>query len=145
MDDGSKTESTAPQSPSNAGTKRKRDSTRSGSESDLDGEVKGEEEEEEDGSAPQSPNGDKEPAESTDPEVKSKAEEGEEEEEEGTADANEDKDGIADEHNQTGNGQPNPPRELHRTASIFLRNLAPTITKLEVEAVSLSSIQIQFI
>nr|CAG4643132.1 EOG090X04A7 [Ilyocryptus agilis] len=26
------------------------------------------------------------------------------------------------------------PRELHRTASIFLRNLAPTITKLEVEA-----------
>ena len=28
------------------------------------------------------------------------------------------------------------PRELHRTASIFLRNLAPTITKLEIEAVS---------
>nr|CAG4638378.1 EOG090X04A7 [Cyclestheria hislopi] len=26
------------------------------------------------------------------------------------------------------------PRELHRTASIFLRNLAPTITKVEVEA-----------
>jgi hypothetical protein len=28
------------------------------------------------------------------------------------------------------------PRPLHRTASIFLRNLAPTITKQEVEAVS---------
>nr|CAG4640777.1 EOG090X04A7 [Eulimnadia texana] len=27
------------------------------------------------------------------------------------------------------------PRELHRTASIFLRNLAPTITKIEVEAI----------
>ncbi|QQP38797.1 Serrate RNA effector molecule -like protein [Caligus rogercresseyi] len=26
------------------------------------------------------------------------------------------------------------PRALHRTASIFLRNLAPTITKQEVEA-----------
>ncbi len=33
------------------------------------------------------------------------------------------------------NGGPVQPRELHRTASIFLRNLAPTITKLEVEAV----------
>nr|CAG4646176.1 EOG090X04A7 [Macrothrix elegans] len=32
------------------------------------------------------------------------------------------------------NGTSNQPRELHRTASIFLRNLAPTITKLEVEA-----------
>nr|CAH0112723.1 unnamed protein product [Daphnia galeata] len=32
------------------------------------------------------------------------------------------------------NGGPVLPRELHRTASIFLRNLAPTITKLEVEA-----------
>ena len=29
------------------------------------------------------------------------------------------------------------PRALHKTASIFLRNLAPTITKQEVEAVSL--------
>ena len=28
------------------------------------------------------------------------------------------------------------PRPLHRTASIFLRNLAPAITKQEVEAVS---------
>lgn len=35
------------------------------------------------------------------------------------------------------NGGPVQPRELHRTASIFLRNLAPTITKLEVEAVKL--------
>ena len=33
------------------------------------------------------------------------------------------------------NGGPVQPREFHRTASIFLRNLAPTITKLEVEAV----------
>lgn len=31
----------------------------------------------------------------------------------------------------------NQPRPLHRTNSIFLRNLAPTITKMEVEAVSL--------
>ena len=30
------------------------------------------------------------------------------------------------------------PRALHKTASIFLRNLAPTITKAEVEAVSFS-------
>lgn len=29
------------------------------------------------------------------------------------------------------------PRALHKTSSIFLRNLAPTITKAEVEAVSL--------
>ena len=28
------------------------------------------------------------------------------------------------------------PRALHKTCSIFLRNLAPTITKQEVEAVS---------
>lgn len=35
------------------------------------------------------------------------------------------------------NGGPVLPRELHRTASIFLRNLAPTITKLEVEAVNI--------
>ncbi len=34
------------------------------------------------------------------------------------------------------NGTSSQPRELHRTASIFLRNLAPTITKLEVEAVN---------
>lgn len=33
------------------------------------------------------------------------------------------------------NGTSSQPRELHRTASIFLRNLAPTITKVEVEAV----------
>ena len=31
----------------------------------------------------------------------------------------------------------NKPRPLHKTASIFLRNLAPTITKAEVEAVSI--------
>ena len=31
---------------------------------------------------------------------------------------------------------PTKPRPLHRTNSIFLRNLAPTITKQEVEAVS---------
>ena len=31
---------------------------------------------------------------------------------------------------------PTRPRPLHRTNSIFLRNLAPTITKQEVEAVS---------
>lgn len=32
------------------------------------------------------------------------------------------------------------PRALHKTSSIFLRNLAPTITKAEVEAVSIASI-----
>jgi len=32
------------------------------------------------------------------------------------------------------------PRALHKTSSIFLRNLAPTITKAEVEAVSCSII-----
>lgn len=31
------------------------------------------------------------------------------------------------------------PRALHKTVSIFLRNLAPSITKQEVEAVSLTS------
>lgn len=41
----------------------------------------------------------------------------------------------AKEEEQKENGGPAQPRELHRTASIFLRNLAPTITKLEVEAV----------
>ena len=32
------------------------------------------------------------------------------------------------------------PRPLHKTASIFLRNLAPTITKQEVEAVSIKCV-----
>lgn len=31
----------------------------------------------------------------------------------------------------------NVPRALHRTSSIFLRNLAPTITKAEVETVNI--------
>jgi hypothetical protein len=34
------------------------------------------------------------------------------------------------------NEEPGKPRPLHRTCSIFLRNLAPNITKQEVEAVS---------
>ena len=40
-----------------------------------------------------------------------------------------------DEEKKNGHPASSLPRELHRTASIFLRNLAPTITKLEVEAV----------
>merc|ERR1712136_641420 len=39
-----------------------------------------------------------------------------------------------DEEKKNGHSGSSVPRELHRTASIFLRNLAPTITKLEVEA-----------
>lgn len=39
-----------------------------------------------------------------------------------------------DEEKKNGHPASSLPRELHRTASIFLRNLAPTITKLEVEA-----------
>ena len=42
----------------------------------------------------------------------------------------------AEEEKKNGHPAAPLPRELHRTASIFLRNLAPTITKLEVEAVS---------
>lgn len=49
--------------------------------------------------------------------------------------ADDDDEGKVDEQKE--NGGPTQPRELHRTASIFLRNLAPTITKLEVEAVKL--------
>lgn len=41
-----------------------------------------------------------------------------------------------DEEKKNGHSGSSVPRELHRTASIFLRNLAPTITKLEVEAVN---------
>ena len=40
-----------------------------------------------------------------------------------------------DESDEAAPGTTSKARELHRTASIFLRNLAPTITKLEVEAV----------
>jgi len=40
----------------------------------------------------------------------------------------------AEEEKKNGHPAAPLPRELHRTASIFLRNLAPTITKLEVEA-----------
>lgn len=36
------------------------------------------------------------------------------------------------------------PRALHKTASIFLRNLAPTITKQEVEAVSCFSVFLEY-
>ena len=50
-----------------------------------------------------------------------------------------DDDGTVEEEKKE-NGSSSLPRELHRTASIFLRNLAPTITKLEVEAVRLFSI-----
>lgn len=101
-----------PKSPS-AGEKRKRD-FESGSEMDNDSRDQSE--------APRSP--DSKPIESpTDGEK-----EGEEKKEEDEAKEKE-------EAKEEKNGEPQP-RELHRTASIFLRNLAPTITKLEVEAVS---------
>lgn len=37
------------------------------------------------------------------------------------------------------------PRALHKTSSIFLRNLAPTITKAEVEAVSCTTLLINLL
>ena len=100
-----------PKSPS-AGEKRKRD-FESGSEADNDSRDQGE--------APRSP--DSKP-------VESPADDEKETEEKKEEDSKE-KEEAKDEKN----GEPQP-RELHRTASIFLRNLAPTITKQEVEAVS---------
>ena len=41
------------------------------------------------------------------------------------------------EEKEEGEEEP-PPRALHQTTSIFLRNLAPTITKQEVEAVCIT-------
>ncbi|CAN7988874.1 unnamed protein product [Ixodes hexagonus] len=70
-------------------------------------------------------------------EVKEEKAEGEEEEEgeedkEAKADKEEGKGEEGEEKKgEDGKGRPRP---LHRTCSIFLRNLAPTITKLEVEA-----------
>ena len=40
----------------------------------------------------------------------------------------------------TGANDPSQPRQLHKTQSIFLRNLAPSITKNEIENVCFSVI-----
>ena len=47
----------------------------------------------------------------------------------------EEEDTKEEEEAEEGEEEPQP-QALHRTSSIFLRNLAPTITKQEVEAVS---------
>nr|CAG4649244.1 EOG090X04A7 [Scapholeberis mucronata]SVE93549.1 EOG090X04A7 [Scapholeberis mucronata] len=112
-----------PSSPLNGG-KRKRGNSDSESGSDWEGEPKEE--------APQSPDGktaDVPLSPSEAPEANHEDQPKEEEDGEKAQDDNDVK-----EKEQKGNGVPNQPRELHRTASIFLRNLAPTITKLEVEA-----------
>lgn len=49
-----------------------------------------------------------------------------------------DKESKKDEEEE-GKEEEQKPRALHKTASIFLRNLAPTITKQEVEAVSVNT------
>ncbi|XP_037282012.2 arsenic resistance protein 2 isoform X5 [Rhipicephalus microplus] len=63
---------------------------------------------------------------------------GEEEEDEPKAAAGEqatkNESGQGDGSKAAGTEEKNRPRPLHRTCSIFLRNLAPTITKMEVEA-----------
>ncbi|EEC15560.1 arsenite-resistance protein, putative [Ixodes scapularis] len=65
-------------------------------------------------------------------EAKEKAEGEEEEDKEAKADKKEGKGEEGEE--KKGEDSKGRPRPLHRTCSIFLRNLAPTITKLEVEA-----------
>nr|SVE91069.1 EOG090X04A7 [Daphnia sinensis] len=111
----------------NKGGKRKRSGFDSDSGSDWEREGKGQSDVSE---APQSPDGkleggDASPShtieETEETQVKEVEKEKVEEGEEKTEEKKE-------------NGASVQPRELHRTASIFLRNLAPTITKLEVEA-----------
>ncbi|XP_042147817.1 serrate RNA effector molecule homolog isoform X3 [Ixodes scapularis] len=65
-------------------------------------------------------------------EAKEKVEGEEEEDKEAKADKKEGKGEEGEE--KKGEDSKGRPRPLHRTCSIFLRNLAPTITKLEVEA-----------
>ena len=55
-----------------------------------------------------------------------------------------DKDEDTKDQNGTAEAEDTRPRALHKTCSIFLRNLAPSITKQEVEAVSLSNVQYFF-
>ena len=52
-----------------------------------------------------------------------------------------DKDEDTKDQNGTTEPEDTRPRALHKTCSIFLRNLAPSITKQEIEAVSVASIQ----
>ena len=52
-----------------------------------------------------------------------------------------DKDEDTKDQNGTTEPEDTRPRALHKTCSIFLRNLAPSITKQEIEAVSVASVQ----
>ena len=52
----------------------------------------------------------------------------------------EDKEEDTKEHNGSAEAEDTKPRALHKTLSIFLRNLAPSITKQEVESVSRSNV-----
>ena len=51
-----------------------------------------------------------------------------------------DKDEDTKDHNGSAEAEDTKPRALHKTLSIFLRNLAPSITKQEVESVSRSNV-----
>nr|SVE75055.1 EOG090X04A7 [Daphnia dolichocephala] len=125
----SKTEKTddPKSSPDNKGSKRKRSGFDSDSGSDWEGKVQSDVSE-----APQSPDGKLESGEASSPQAIEEADENQAEDQKDEKEKIDEDDGKVEEKKE--NGAPVHPRELHRTASIFLRNLAPTITKLEVEA-----------
>nr|CAG4641608.1 EOG090X04A7 [Eurycercus lamellatus] len=120
LDNSNKEDGDGPKSPVD-GNKRKRSEVDSDSDGDWDSKRK---EDPVSTEAPHSPDckptGDGSPCEPQNP-----SEENMQCEEKGSDDESKEK---------KENGSSTQPRELHRTASIFLRNLAPTITKLEVEA-----------
>nr|SVE70354.1 EOG090X04A7 [Daphnia similis]SVE71609.1 EOG090X04A7 [Daphnia similis] len=111
----------------NKGGKRKRSGFDSDSGSDWEREGKGQSDVSE---APQSPDGKLDDGEAS-PSHTTEDKEENQFKELGKEKANE---GEEKTEEKKENGASVQPRELHRTASIFLRNLAPTITKLEVEA-----------
>nr|SVE83594.1 EOG090X04A7 [Daphnia pulex] len=117
--------SSDPKSPNNSG-KRKRSGFESDSGSDWEREGK---EQSEISEAPQSPDGKPAGGEGSPRETEAADEIPLKDDDKEKVDEDESK-----EEDKKENGGPVLPRELHRTASIFLRNLAPTITKLEVEA-----------
>ncbi|XP_046452658.1 serrate RNA effector molecule homolog isoform X1 [Daphnia pulex] len=117
--------SSDPKSPNNSG-KRKRSGFESDSGSDWEREGK---EQSEISEAPQSPDGKPAGGEGSPRETEAADEIPVKDDAKEKVDEDESK-----EEEKKENGGPVLPRELHRTASIFLRNLAPTITKLEVEA-----------
>nr|SVE85426.1 EOG090X04A7 [Daphnia pulicaria] len=117
--------SSDPKSPNNSG-KRKRSGFESDSGSDWEREGK---EQSEISEAPQSPDGKPAGGEGSPRETEAADEMPVKDDDKEKVD-----EGESQEEEKKENGGPVLPRELHRTASIFLRNLAPTITKLEVEA-----------